>query len=97
MLRQRSAGALPIAMAKASASAAKQTTTRQRREPAHVLLRLPGHTKDELDALRGLTGMSLSALVAEAVTRYVGALPAADRRLLQGVKARRDKTLGGGR
>jgi len=66
------------------------------RNPAHVLLRLPPHTKAELDALCGMTGLSISALVTDAVTRYVGALPAADRRLLRGVKARRIKALTGG-
>jgi hypothetical protein len=77
-------------MAKAIRSTAKPA---RRRDPAHVLLRLPRHTKAELDALRGLTGRSISAVVADAVASYVGALPAAERRLLQIVKARRVKAL----
>jgi predicted DNA-binding protein len=79
-------------MAKAIPSTAKPARAR-RRDPAHVLLRLPPHTKAELDALCGMTGMSISALVADAVSRYVDALPAAERRLLRGVKARRIKAL----
>jgi len=40
--------------------------------------------------------MSISALVADAVASYVGALPAAERRLLRSVKARRGKALARG-
>jgi hypothetical protein len=79
-------------MAKATPSTPKPARMR-RRNSAHVLLRLPPHTKAELDALCGMTGMSISALVADAVARYVGALPASERRLLRGVKARRIKAL----
>ena len=60
---------------------------------AHVLLRLPRHTKVELDAVCGMTGMSISALVADAVASYVGALPAAERRRLRSIKARRGKPM----
>ena len=75
-------------MARGTPSTAKRAA--RGRNPAHVLLRLPPHTKAELDALCGMTGLSISTLV------YVGALPAAERRLLRGVKARRIKTLTGG-
>jgi hypothetical protein len=80
-------------MAKPSLSPAKPAATAQRRDTSHVLVRLPRHTKAELDALCGLTGLSISAVVAEAVTSYVGALPAAERRLLRSVKARRGRAL----
>jgi hypothetical protein len=76
-------------MAKPSGSTTRQPRTARRRAVAHVLLRLPRHTKAELDALCGLTGLSISALVADAVASYVGALPAAERRLLRSVKERR--------
>ena len=72
---------------------AKPARLSRRRDAAHVLLRLPRHTKVELDALCGMTGMSISALVADAVAKYVGALPAAERRRLRSVKARRAKAL----
>jgi len=76
-------------MAKASPARPKPERPVTRRDSAHVLLRLPRHTKVELDALCGLTGRSISALVTEAVAAYVGALPAAEQRLLRSVKARR--------
>jgi len=79
-------------MAKATLSHAKPARP-QRRDGAHVLLRLPRDTKAELDALCGMTGMSMSALVADAVAKYVGTLPAAERRLLHNVKERRLKAL----
>jgi hypothetical protein len=78
-------------MARASGSGPKAAGTARRRQAADLLLRLPRSTKAELDALSGLTGLSISALVADAVASYVGALPAADRRLLRGVKARRSR------
>ena len=78
-------------MARGTPSTAKRAA--RGRNPAHVLLRLPPHTKAELDALCGMTGLSISTLVTDAVARYVGALPAAERRLLRGVKARRITTL----
>jgi predicted DNA-binding protein len=56
---------------------------------AHVLMRLPRHTKTELDALAGLTGLPISVVVEEAVAAYVDRLPAVERRLLARVKARR--------
>ena len=80
-------------MTKAIRSSAKPA---RRRDPAHALLRLPRHTKAELDALCGLTGRSISAVVADAVASYVGALPAAEQRLLRIIKARRVKSLGRG-
>ena len=85
----RAAGSMP----KATPATAKPARLSRRRDPAHVLLRLPRHTKAELDALCGMTGMSISALVADAVATYVGALPAAERRLLRSVKAQRVKAL----
>jgi hypothetical protein len=78
-------------MPKVTPAIAKPARLARRRDAAHVLLRLPRHTKVELDALCGMTGMSISALVADAVARYVGALPAAERRLLRSVTARRVK------
>ena len=81
-------------MARGTPSTAKRAA--RGRNPAHGLLRLPPHTKAELDALCGMTGLSISTLVTDAVARYVGALPAAERRLLRGVKARRITTLTGG-
>jgi hypothetical protein len=83
-------------MAKASPSTPKRARTGRRRNAGHVLVRLLRHTKAELDALSGLTGMSISALVADAVANYIGALPAAERRLLRSVKERRVKTLARG-
>ena len=80
-------------MAKATLPHSKPAPTARRRDAAHVLLRLPRHTKAELDALCGMTGLSISALVADAVASYVGALPAAERRLLRSVKERRVKAM----
>jgi hypothetical protein len=80
-------------MAKATLAHSKPARAARRPDAAHVLLRLPRHTKAELDALCGLTGMSISALVADAVASYVAALPAAERRLLRSVKERRVKAM----
>jgi hypothetical protein len=78
-------------MAKVTRGIAKPARLGRRRDAAHVLLRLPRHTKAELDALCGMTGMSIAALVADALASYVGALPAAERRLLRDARARRVK------
>ena len=78
-------------MARASPSQATPAPPR-RRDATHVLVRLPRRTKAELDALCGMTGLSISALVADAVASYVGALPVAERRLLRSVKEQRVKT-----
>lgn len=80
-------------MPKATRAIANPPRLARRRDAAHVLLRLPRHTKVELDALCGMTGMSISALIADAVASYVGALSAAERRLLRSVKARSVKAL----
>jgi len=80
-------------MPKATPAIATAARLARRRDAAHVLLRLPRHTKVELDALCGMTGMSISALVADAVAGYVGALPAAERRRLRSIKARRGRAL----
>ncbi len=74
-------------MPKATPAAAKPARLSRRRDPAHVLLRLPRHTKVELDALCGMTGRSIASVVADAVAEYVNALPAAERRRLRRVKA----------
>jgi predicted DNA-binding protein len=74
-------------MPKPTPATGKPARLSRRRDPAHVLLRLPRHTKVELDALCGMTGRSIAAVVADAVAEYVNALPAAERRRLRRVKA----------
>jgi len=78
-------------MAKATPAPPNLARLSRRRDAGHVLLRLPRDTKVELDALCGMTGKSIAAVVADAVAEYVSALPAAERRRLRGITARRAK------
>lgn len=54
-----------------------------------VMIRLPHGTKENLEALSGITGVPVWQLVDRAVTCYLAQLPSAEQKLVVAVRARR--------
>ena len=58
----------------------------------HVMIRLPQQTKDNLDALSGITGVPVWQLVDRAILSYIRQLPPAEQKLVADVRTRRARS-----